>query len=50
VQHVFQPECNVEETLQNADLGRPRLLNILLGLQTGFVSRVKFNCSMTVMI
>ena len=43
-QHVFQPECDVDEalqTFQSVDLDRPRLLRISLGLQTaGFVSRV----------
>jgi len=32
-------KCDVDEALQSADLGRPRLL-ILLGLQTGFGFRV----------
>jgi len=42
-QHVFQPECDVNEalqTFQSVDLDWPRLLRISLGLQTGFVSRV----------
>jgi len=29
-------KCDVDEALQSADLGRLRLLRILLGLQTGF--------------
>jgi len=33
-------KCDVDEALQSTDLGRPRLLRILLGLQTGFAFRV----------